>query len=234
MTEIQYMNQSRPKDTIKRKPLTRQERKSSFDELLKELSSISEECLSETSKDLNTFKNAQKNFVKLKEQTLKLKEFPSDLHVFLGTRQVYKDVDQEIKSIKLTASLSKSYHIEINHPIIEDLHTQIYQFGKVKLEKRESGLLFYDASMGQAYIKEKCIQNVVLRINQKINLKKKNGKIFVYGCAILPSGQLWIANTHTKTPYIQEYNENGIHTRNITTAFPSFDIALFGSNCVAV
>ncbi|CAC5391809.1 unnamed protein product [Mytilus coruscus] len=213
-----------------------------FDELqqrlLQELSSISDECLSESSKDLNNFENAQKNLVKLKEQTLKLKEFVSDLHVFLGTRQVYKDVDEEIKSIKLATSRSMSYHIELDfHPNIDNLFKQIDQFGQIKLKKRESGLLLYDAKIGQAQIQksrleERCIQDVVLQLN--INLQKLDVYKFVYGCVILPNGHILMANSHTKRNHIQEYNALGEHTRNITTSFPSIDIALYGSDGVAV
>ncbi|XP_052085013.1 uncharacterized protein LOC127722171 [Mytilus californianus] len=215
-----------------------------FDELqerlLQELSSISDECLSESSINLNNFEDAQKNLINLKEQTLKLKDFASDLHVFLGTRQVYKDVDKEIKSINLATTHSRSYNIELDfHPIIDNLFEQIHKVGAIKLEKRDSCLLLYDAKIGQAQIqksqiKEKCIQNVVLQLNKNITLQKKDDCIHVNGCIILPNGHLFIANFHTKINHIQEYNAFGIHTRNIPTSYPSFDIALFGSDGVAV
>ncbi|CAG2190181.1 unnamed protein product [Mytilus edulis] len=89
------------------------------------------------------FEEAQKSLIKLKEQTLMLKDFASDRHAFLGTKQVYKDLDKEIKSIKLATSQSVSYNFELDvHPIIDNLFEQIDEFGKIKLQKRESGLLF--------------------------------------------------------------------------------------------
>ncbi|XP_052085011.1 uncharacterized protein LOC127722170 [Mytilus californianus] len=215
-----------------------------FDELqerlLHELSSISDECVSESSKNLNNFKDAEINLIKLKEKTLKLKDFASDLHVFLGIRQVYKDVNEEIKSIKLATSHSRSYNIELDfYPIIDNLFEQFDRVGVIKLEKRESGLLFYDSKIGQAQIqrsqiKESRIQDVVLQLDKKLNLQKKDDCIFVYGCIILPNGHILIANTHTAARHIQEYTENGKHIRNIATSFLTFDLALCGLDGVAV
>lgn len=216
-----------------------------FDELqqrlLQELSSKADECLSETSNDLNDFENAQKSLVILKEQTHKLKEFASDLHVFLGTRQVYKNFETEIKSIKIATSRSRSYHIELDfHPLIDNLFEQIDEFGKIKLEKRESGLLLYDAKIGQAQtqrcqIKERRIQDVVLQLEKKINLKKYNNNyMHVYGCVILPNGHILISNYHAYIHHVQEYNEKGMHIRDITTSSSSYDVAWYESDSVAV
>ncbi|CAC5391811.1 unnamed protein product [Mytilus coruscus] len=192
-----------------------------FDELqqrlLQELSSISDECLSESIKDLNNFQNAQKNLIKFKEQTLK-----------------------KIKSIKLASSHSRSYNIELDfHPIIDNLFKQIDQFGQIKIEKRESGLIFYDAKLGQAQIqrnliKERRIQDVVLQLNKNIKLQKQDDCIFVYGCIILPSGHLLITNSYYKSNHIQECDAFGQHNRNITASFSSYDIAMCGSDIVAV
>lgn len=51
---------------------------------------------------------------------------------------------------------------------------------------------------------------------------------------ILPKGHILIANYQTRTNQIQEYSAFGIYTRNITTSSSSFDIALYGSDGVAV
>ncbi|CAG2215597.1 unnamed protein product [Mytilus edulis] len=123
-----------------------------FDELqqrlLQELSSISDECLSESIKDLNDFENSQKTLTKLKEQTLKLKYFASDLHIFLGTRQIYENLNKEIKSLKLATSNSRNYNIELDfHPLIDNLFEQFNKVAKINIEKRESGLLFNDAKI---------------------------------------------------------------------------------------
>ncbi|XP_063438599.1 E3 ubiquitin/ISG15 ligase TRIM25-like [Mytilus trossulus] len=208
--------------------------------LLQELSSMADDCLSESSKHLECFEHSKKTLTKLKEQTLKLKDFASDLHIFLGTRKLYKDVNKEIEFIKLATDRSRSYHIELDlHPIIDNLSEQIDQLGKIKLEKRESGLLSYDTKIGQAQIqrkqiKERPIQDIVLKLDKQLNLQKHNGVICVYGCVILPDGHILIANYHTEINHIQQYNNNGMHIRNISTSYPSFDLEFFGSDGVAV
>ncbi|XP_071139196.1 uncharacterized protein [Mytilus edulis] len=236
--------QAKRRDIEKTISATREKAVRFFDELqqrlLQELSSISDECMSESIKDLKDFEDAQKNLIKLKDQTLKLKDFASDLHVFLGTRQVFKSVNEEIRSMKLVTCRSRSYDIELDfHPIINNLFEQIDKVGKIKLEKRESGLLVYDSKIGQAqiqrsHIKERCIQDVVLQLDKKLNLQKQDGFIFVDGCMILPNGHILVANYQTTTNHIQEYNAFGIYTRNITTSSPSNGIALFESDGVAV
>ncbi|CAG2190180.1 unnamed protein product [Mytilus edulis] len=173
-----YTNRYRHKDAISRKPLKTPERKSSafFDELqqrlLQELSLKADECLSESSKDLQNFEDAQKYLTKLKKQTFKLIEFSSNLHMFLGTREVYKDVNKEIKSIILATSHSRSYNIEFDfHPMIDNLLEHIIKVAKINIEKQESGLLFNDAKMGQAQIQrsqvnERRIQDIVLQLDK--------------------------------------------------------------------
>lgn len=115
--------------------------------------------MSESIKDLNDFEDAQKNMINLKEHTSKLKDFASDLHVFLGTRQVFKTVNEDIKSMKLVTCRSRSYDIEFDlHPNINHLFEQFDQFGKIKLEKHESSLQLYDAKIGQAQIQRSQIK----------------------------------------------------------------------------
>ncbi|CAC5392081.1 unnamed protein product [Mytilus coruscus] len=68
--------------------------------LLLDLKSKHKNRKSQIMKILNQLKQMEQEVEKLKEQTLQMKRFASDLQVFLGTRQLNQSVSKQVESLK--------------------------------------------------------------------------------------------------------------------------------------
>ncbi|CAC5404508.1 unnamed protein product [Mytilus coruscus] len=69
------------------------------EKLLLELGSTSRYCKSEYAKILQKLKSAEEKLTKLREQTLHIKQFSSDIQVFLGMYQGIRLIVSETKAI---------------------------------------------------------------------------------------------------------------------------------------
>ncbi|CAC5408353.1 unnamed protein product [Mytilus coruscus] len=102
------------------------------DKLLNELTSTSDTCKSKYLKILQKLKSTAEMLTKLREQTLHMKQFSSDIQVFLGTRQFNRLIESEIKSMKDEIGPIKDYELKVeNHSIIEKLLNEVEEFGQI-------------------------------------------------------------------------------------------------------
>ncbi|XP_063420947.1 uncharacterized protein LOC134706168 [Mytilus trossulus] len=205
--------------------------------LLVDLQSKHGNCKSKIIKILNQLRQMEKEVEILKEQTIQMKSFASDLQVFLGTRQLNKTISETIGSLKeeIRDYTNDNMEIEMNR-VISSLVNEIKQFGEIRvIETMAIYLQLKDAKIDQAQIQihgfSRSIQNVNLKLKQKFDIK---GSIqAITGCIVLPDDRIIIADYYGSGK-LMEYNNNGQHIRDIPVSNEPFSLTLVDTDCIAV
>ncbi|XP_063420939.1 uncharacterized protein LOC134706160 [Mytilus trossulus] len=204
--------------------------------LLLELKSKHENCKSKVVKILNQLKQMEKEVEKLKEQTLQMKRFASDLQVFLGTRQLNQAVCTKIGSLteEIKDYTNNNMEIEV-HRVIGSLENEIKQFGEIRVIEAMVNLQLKDAKTDQAQIQihglSQNIQNVSLQLKQKFDIQGSDNAIT--GCIVLPDDRILIAD-YWESSKLKEYNNNGQHIRDIPTSNEPFSLTAIDTDRIAV
>ncbi|CAG2216034.1 unnamed protein product [Mytilus edulis] len=106
------------------------------EKLLYELKSTSRTCKSKHTKFLQKLKSTEEMLTKLREQTFYMKQFSSDIEVFLGTRQGNQRIVSEVESIKSEISATKDYELKVAiHSLIEKISIEAKDFGQIKVSE---------------------------------------------------------------------------------------------------
>ncbi|CAC5385485.1 unnamed protein product [Mytilus coruscus] len=206
--------------------------------LLSELRSTFHTCKSEYTKLLQKLKSKKEMLTKLREQTQHMKQFSSDIQVFLGTRQVNQQVVSEVESIKSEIGASKDYELKVAiHSLIEKLPKEIEEFGQIKVSECAVNLDFKDPKIDQAQIginvpSARNICDVELQLIKTFQIQR-NAEIYISGCATLPNGHLLIAN-NTNANHLIEYSDTGEHIRDIPVSGMPFDITVIDPQRIIV
>lgn len=204
--------------------------------LMLELKSKHENCKSKIMKILNQLKQMEKEVEKLKEQTLQLKRFASDLQVFLGTRELNQSVIKQVESLKeeIRVCTKSGMEIEIHH-VICSLMKEAKQYGEIKVIETMTNLQLKDAKIDQAQIQihgfSQNIHNVDIQLKQKFDIKGLKEPIT--GCIILPDDRIIIADNYGRGK-LMEYNNNGQHIRDIPVSDKPDSLTLVDTDCIAV
>ncbi|XP_063409083.1 uncharacterized protein LOC134692555 [Mytilus trossulus] len=206
--------------------------------LIQTLISASETCKSNCNTFLRKFHSQQETLIKLKDQVLKMKEFASDLQVFLGTRQIDKLVMSETESIKTAAKSMYDYkfNLVLNSDIQKLSNSVVKDFGKIQVAEQFSNLNIKEIKIEQAQIQQKIQQSrnvadVKLKLLTKVKIKRE-GDIRITGCAILPNDHLLFANYNTTE--LLEYNEEGNYIGRIQVSANPYDITVLDSELIAI
>ncbi|CAC5356916.1 unnamed protein product [Mytilus coruscus] len=193
--------------------------------LLSELRATSLTCKSKYTKFLQKLKSKKEMLTKLREQTQHMKQFSSDIQVFLGTRQVNQQVISEVESIKTI------------HSLIEKLSKEIEEFGQIKVSECDVKLDFKDPKIDQAQIginvpTSRNISDVRLQLIKTFQIQR-NDEVRISGCVTLPKGHLLIANWTEENSLI-EYSDTGEHIRDIPVSGSPFDITVIDPKRIVV
>ncbi|CAC5408365.1 unnamed protein product [Mytilus coruscus] len=123
------------------------------EKLLHELRSTSHTCKSKYIKIVQKLKSTEEMLTKLREQTIHMKQFSSDIQVFLGTRQVNKRIVHEVEFTKSEIGASKDYELKVSiHNLIEKLSNEVEDFGKIMVWESAINLDFRHPKFDQAQI----------------------------------------------------------------------------------
>ncbi|XP_063425266.1 uncharacterized protein LOC134708556 [Mytilus trossulus] len=204
--------------------------------LLLDLKSKHGNCKSKIMKILNQLRQMEKEVEILKEQTIQMKSFASDLQVFLGTRHLNKTMRKKIESLKeeIRNCTKNRMEIEVNH-VINSLVNEVKLFGEIKVMETTANLQLKDAKIDQAQIQiqglSQNIQNVSLKLKQKFDIKGSDESIS--GCIVLPDDRILIADYY-RSGRLMEYNNNGQHIRDIPVPNKPFSLTLVDTDCIAV
>ncbi|XP_063425269.1 uncharacterized protein LOC134708557 [Mytilus trossulus] len=204
--------------------------------LLLDLKSKHGNCKSEILKILNKLRQMEKEVEKLKEQTIQMKSFASDLQVFLGTRHLNITMRKKIELLKeeIRNCTKNRMEIEVNH-VINSLVNEVKLFGEIKVMESTANLQLKDAKIDQAQIQihgfSRSIQNVNLKLKQKFDIKGSNQ--VVTGCIVLPDDRIIIAD-YNGCSILKEYNNNGQHIRDIPVSGKPHSLTLVDTDRIAV
>ncbi|CAC5368435.1 unnamed protein product [Mytilus coruscus] len=145
--------------------------------LLNELTTTSTSCKSNYSKLQNQLSNIEKKIESLQEQTTQLKRYAPDLHVFLSTHQMNKEVQNEVNVIKEAIRSFKNYNIEIEiHQGITSLLKDVNFFARIKGDESTLSCPFEDSKIDQAQMPvqtRRSVQDTRLQLIKKIAIKQK-------------------------------------------------------------
>ncbi|XP_076085035.1 uncharacterized protein LOC143055873 [Mytilus galloprovincialis] len=208
------------------------------EKLIQTLVSASETCKSNCNTFTRKFHSQQKTLIRLKDQVLKMKEFASDLQVFLGTRQIDQLVMSETESIKTAAKSMYDYkfNLVLNSDIQKLSNGLVKDFGKIQVAEPTSNLNIKEIKIEQAQIQQKIqpsrnVADVNLKLLTMVKIKRE-GDIRITGCSILPNGHLLFANYNTTE--LLEYNEEGNCIGRIQVSANPYDITVLDSDRIAI
>ncbi|XP_071150313.1 uncharacterized protein [Mytilus edulis] len=208
------------------------------EKLLRELRETADSCKSKYNIFLKNLKSMEEMLNNLREQTRHMKQFSSDIQVFLGTRQINRRINNEIESIKSEICATKDYEFKVSmHSIITDLSNNVEEFGQIKVSEFDAKLYFTDPKIDQAQIgiNDKTSRNISniklhpIKTFQMQNMKEMN----ITGCIILPNGNLCMA-CNTSANILIEYSGAGQHIRNIPVYSKPYDIAVIDLSRIVV
>ncbi|XP_071146026.1 E3 ubiquitin-protein ligase TRIM71-like [Mytilus edulis] len=203
-----------------------------------ELRATSLTCKSKYTKFLQNLESKREMLTKLREQTQHMKQFSSDIQVFLGTRQVNQQVISGVKCIKSEIVATKDYDIKVTiHSLIEKLSNEVEEFGQIKVSESAVKIDFKETKIDHAQIGTnistiRSIANVKLHKIKTFQINRMN-EIFITGCAILPNSHLLVANK-TMEKHLIEFSDTGEYIRDIPVSGRPFDITVIDSNRIAV
>ncbi|CAG2238883.1 unnamed protein product [Mytilus edulis] len=207
--------------------------------LLLELDTKHNNCKSELNKLLNRLKKSEQNLGCLREQTLQLKSFASDIHLFFGTRQINEAVNKEVEAVKETIKSVPNYEINLQlHTTITTLMNEVGQLGNIFFKKTTTCLPFKGSNVEQAQIQlrvfdMKSIDHIYLRLKKRFKVKKDLWGLLITGCTMLTNGNVLIANFYGPS-VLMEYSEEGEHIRDIPCSKPTFDVTVLDAERIAV
>ncbi|XP_071150328.1 uncharacterized protein [Mytilus edulis] len=209
--------------------------------LLNELRSKSCICKSKYKNILEKLKSTEEMLTKFREQSIHIKQFSSDIQVFLGTRQINKQILDEIKTINTELGVSKNYALDVSfHSLIKKLSNEVEDFGKMFVSESATNLDFRDSKIDQAQIEiniptPRNISDIKLQLIKSFQMAKTHyyDKLNVSDCVILPNGHLMIAND-TNDKLLIEYSDTGKLIRDIRVSGPPYAIDVIDRDRIVV
>lgn len=208
------------------------------EKLLCELKSTTNTCKSMCMKFLKKLESTEEMLTKLREQTLHMKEFSSEIQVFLGTRQVTNLIAKETNSIKNELGDAKDYRFQVTlHELIEKFVNIVHNYGKITVSEFVVNFDFKDQKSDQAQIMinlptERNISNINIQLIKTFQMRRSYD-MQIRGCVILPNGRLLMSN-FTGHNYLVEYSQAGKHIRDIRVSEMPFDIAVIDLRSIVV
>ncbi|XP_063420872.1 E3 ubiquitin-protein ligase TRIM22-like [Mytilus trossulus] len=205
-------------------------------EQLQDLKFNHENCKSKYIKILDKMKQIEQELESLREQTLKMKCFASDLQVFLGTRELKNRTAEQIGSLKEDINDHKNSRMEIEvHHVLSSLMKEVKQFGEVKVIETKAGLELKDANIDQAQIQiqgsMQTVCNVSLQLKQKFDIEGTVKPISA--CIITSDDRVIIADYYGRGKFM-EYNNEGKYIRDIPVPDKPYDLTTVDTDRIAV
>ncbi|CAG2252680.1 unnamed protein product [Mytilus edulis] len=206
------------------------------EKLMQTLVSATKTCKSSSSNLLQQLNIREKRLITLKDQLLQMKNFASELQVFLGTRQIDKLVMSEIKSIKTVSNSLYDYkfNLVLNDDIQNLSNCAVKEFGGIKTTEHASNIVMKELKIEQAQVQQNLQPsgNVKLEVIAMVDIKKEE-HMCITGCAILPNGHLLFAN-YTYKQKLLEYSEEGTYIGSIPVSAIPYDITVLDSDRIAI
>ncbi|XP_052105734.1 uncharacterized protein LOC127738490 [Mytilus californianus] len=196
-------------------------------------------CKSDIDKLLNRLRNCEQDLSCLREQTLQLKSFASEVQLFLGIRHIHETVFKDVECVKESFKNVQNYEMYFKlNPLIMSLKNDVDQIGNISVKKTTTSLPFKEAKIDQAQIQViepnvRGIDKIRLQMKKIFIVKKTSFLSWLSGCTMLTNGNLLIAD-YKGERVLMEYSEDGKHIRNIPCSGSPFDVTVIDSDRIAV
>ncbi|VDI09834.1 tripartite motif-containing protein 2/3 [Mytilus galloprovincialis] len=207
--------------------------------LLHELDTKHENCKSEANQLLNQSKKAKRDFNRLLDQTAQLKSFASEIHLFLGTRQINEAVFKKVESVKEGIKSVQNVEVTLHlNPSLVALIKEVDHLGNLSVKKTTTSLPFKEVKVEQAQIQlrlqdTKSISSIRLRLKKRFSVEQQDIETALNGCTMLPNGNVLLAN-FVEANVILEFSEDGKHIRDIPCPGSPFDLTVIDTDRIAV
>ncbi|CAG2188400.1 unnamed protein product [Mytilus edulis] len=205
--------------------------------LTTDFSTKSEYCKTAYANIIKQLISTDDKLAKLKKDTENLKRIASDKQTFLGTREIGKVVEKEIKLMKTICDAGKSYEIalELDANIISFLNN-VSQLGRISIKEENANLQFKETKLNQAQMQVSLpLVTVVqaLQLKEKFKLEKAGFMMTVTGCIMLQNGDMLIAD-HWDKNIVLISNESDKPAKYINISDFPYDITIIDHNLIAI
>ncbi|CAC5420756.1 unnamed protein product [Mytilus coruscus] len=201
--------------------------------LLLDLKTKHENCKSKYNEILNKLNQQQKEVENLREQSLKMKRFASNIHTFLGSCQLNKTIDEKSGMLEEGIKYHRINGMEVEiHDGLSSLMKEVTHFGEIKIFETMSSLPFKDPKIDHAQINGPLqnVSEVRLQLNRKIEIKRSAA---ISGCLMLSDDRIIIADEHGKGRLI-EYNKYGKRIHDIAVSGKPYGLTAVDTDLIAV
>ncbi|CAC5367565.1 unnamed protein product [Mytilus coruscus] len=202
------------------------------------LVSATKTCKSKCNNFLQQLNIQEEKLIKLKVQVMQIKKFASDLQVFLATRQIDKLVTSEIESIKTSTDSLYDYKINLvlNSDIQKMSNGVVKNFGEIQVAEHATKLDIKELKIEQSQMHQKVqpasnVADINLQLIAKVGIKKEE-RMCIAGCAILPNGHLLFSNYHSTK--LLEYSGEGNYIGSIQVSAAPFDITVLDPDRIII
>ena len=163
--------------------------------LLKELTEAEKQVNTETRELLISLDEKQKELTEYHTDIVNIKRYASELQTFLAVKQIEKDVETQDKCLQLLVNSDSLNQTKLSYKIdfrLKTIAASIEKFGDVVVESKpcEMNLVRKKDRQAQMMVADlsppMSVQNIQLKLKQKINTKGTNIK----GCSFLPDGRM--------------------------------------------
>ncbi|VDI08753.1 Hypothetical predicted protein [Mytilus galloprovincialis] len=160
-----------------------------------------------------------------------MKQMVSDVQIFIGTREMFKTVFEEIQSITSIINNRKSFEISIDiNPTVAFVLESANQLGNISVIEKKSEFEFKDTKLDQA--QKQVITGSSIDLQRKRTFYFSN-KHAVSSCLILPNGHILIADFCSRNQ-IMELDDQDQSVGNLHFSERPYYLTLIDDNHIAV
>lgn len=181
------------------------------------------------------------NDVKRKEAVINiLRTQGSELEIFLGTRQLNKEIHHQFQALtKETELISDSATCTtfILNPIIDKILTEVKSFGDIDITEKPRDIQLDEVKAKHAQMRLRPLKEAnAVPLQKFLDMNVSNSSnCLITGCTISPGGRLFICNYNGQCGSLSEYNTNdGLFVCIIPTADPPYDVTTIDTDTIAV
>ncbi|CAC5361308.1 unnamed protein product [Mytilus coruscus] len=163
----------------------------------------------------------------------------ADVQVFLGTRQIDKLVISETEFNKTATDSIYDYKVNLvlNSDVQKLSNGVVKTFAEIQFAENATNLDIKELKIEHAQMQQKVqpasnVADIELKLMTKVNIKKE-GHMYITGCAILPNEHLLFAN-HTYKYKLLEYSEEGNFVGSIQVSATPYDKTVLDSDRIAI
>jgi len=168
--------------------------------ILQELDETADKIKSKVDNLLKQLSKISKTVERLQSNIITVKEYVSDLQIFLGSKAIEEEVKKEEEYLKALSEDGCLQQLNLEYNIntkIKDILSTKTTFGSVSIEPSLPSGVVKTTKAKQApimsvmqYPSVKSINDIKLTLHTKFDIKKRNGDMAITGCIVCPNSKM--------------------------------------------